>query len=224
MAKRLPAARLLRGLLKNGIVTDKKEIALIQTKMKSPKTQIELNRFYTINKGSRWVDRLKIWGLWLVKHQDTIFSILGIAVLILDDGKRVLVDANDVDPVIVTTVVKPEVPTETPDGEKVIAFTEAAKELNKKTAKAIPPVRGMYDIGIIKPNPVEAQFTNPDLGVPHDEDSPQLDEDEDIDDVEWFDIADEWDDDPSEELPSEVQAVIDAQHAALDAQSEEVTE
>lgn len=97
MATRLPRPKLLRGLIKRRIVSgDAKTVALINSRLDDPATYRALNEYFTTNRGSKWVDRFKVWCDWLWLHKDAILRILGL-VLMFTDGEPTLKTIEDVE-------------------------------------------------------------------------------------------------------------------------------
>ena len=133
-------------MAKRGIIpTDKASVKLIEGQLLKAKNRQQLDRFYTVKRGNRIIDRFKAFCDWLWLHRESILEILGIVIMFADDGQPIGVQLKeDVEK------EKAERVTETPNGEKVEDFLE-------------------------------------------------LDE-EDKDEDEWFDIADEWEDDDEDPL------------------------
>ena len=224
--KRLPRQKLTRGLFKSGIIKDPKGIELINKRLKDPRIDRKMNAFYSVNRGNRWIGRLRVWGQWLFRHRDEIFQILGIVVMFMDDGREVVMDADEARKLKEERDEKKvEVKTETPDGEKVEDFTEENAE---KAAE-------YYGIGINTPR--ETDNADPQTGTRNEETSetetsptPETEIGDIIVPVEaplplhWF-VEDEHDDDDVnpenhwDELDESEQAEILAEDEADDGKS-----
>jgi hypothetical protein len=108
----------------------KADIAVLERAMSDDNKAKELNKVYTINRGHRFVEKLKMFGKWLYTHREEIFRILGVVVMLMDDGTERLMTTEDAEKLEASRKPKPKKKPkkkvkpveETPDGEKVYDF------------------------------------------------------------------------------------------------------
>lgn len=146
--RRLPKQRFYRALLKADMITEK-DIPLLERKIKDYERYQKLNMHFTQERGFRWAEKLQAFARWLWEHREAILRILGLVLLFADDGTPTLKDEKELDADTIKRAnenLAKRKPTKwTPNGEKVIDFTEttAVEELTKEAQEA-----GLYDIGV----------------------------------------------------------------------------
>lgn len=150
----LPKQRFYRGLMTAGLIT-KKDIPLIERKMREGNRYQQLNVHFTQNRGSRWASKLQAFAKWLYMHREVILQILGIVIMFADDGRPVLRCADEVAreeeaKAKAKAKAKPKrkkkVATKTPDGEPVEDFVNREEVLDELTAES--QKLGLYDLGV----------------------------------------------------------------------------
>jgi len=127
--RRLRKQQMYRGMLSAKMIS-KADIAVLERAMSDDNKAKELNKVYTINRGHRFVEKLKMFGKWLYTHREEIFRILGVVVMLMDDGTERLMTTEDAEKLEASRKPKPKKKPkkkvkpveETPDGEKVYDF------------------------------------------------------------------------------------------------------
>lgn len=141
--RRLPKARLYRGLLKAKMITEK-DIPLIQRKLADFKKYQQLNVAFTNNRGHRWANRLQSFARWLWENREVILQILGLVIMFAEDGTPRVVDADELDAETLKEakqkLAKRKPMKYTPHGEKVEDFLDEEVQRNQDS--------GQYDIGL----------------------------------------------------------------------------
>lgn len=141
--RRLPKARLYRGLLKAKMITEK-DIPLIQRKLADFKKYQQLNVAFTNNRGHRWANRLQSFARWLWENREVILQILGLVIMFAEDGTPRVVDADELDAETLKEakqkLAKRKPMKYTPHGERVEDFLDEEVQRNQDS--------GQYDIGL----------------------------------------------------------------------------
>jgi len=125
--RRLRKQQMYRGMLSAKMIS-KADIAVLERAMADDNKALALNRVYTINRGHRFLNRLKHFGKWLYTHREEIFRILGVVVMLMDDGTERLMTVEDAEKLEASRKPKPKRKKkvkpveETPNGEKVYDF------------------------------------------------------------------------------------------------------
>jgi len=135
--KRLPPARLYRGLLRAKLM-EKSDLKTFEDRLKDPAVYRQVNEFYTSHKGHKWIGKVKMFADWLWKYREEILQILGFVIMFAEDGRPMLRDKAEVEAEELARVKK----------EKALAKRKekAAKERAEKEAEEARS----YDIGIVE--------------------------------------------------------------------------
>lgn len=137
--RRLRKHTMYRGLLSAKMIT-REDIPVLERRLLEVDRYTELNKMFTINRGHRFIDKMRAFGKWLYTHREEIFRILGIVVMLMDDGTEKLMTVEDAEKLEASRKPKPkrkrkpkkaQPVEETPDGEKVYDFVmpEVAAEV-----------------------------------------------------------------------------------------------
>lgn len=162
--RRLRKQQMYRGMISAKMIT-KEDIAVLERQFMDINRAKELNKVYTINRGHRFVEKLKMFGKWLYTHREEIFRILGVVVMLMDDGTPKLMTVEDAEKLEASRKPKPKrkpkkkKPTETPDGETVYDFMtpEVAEEVTELIEEGNLENKGEEDASGTLPKEVDCE-------------------------------------------------------------------
>ena len=148
-----------RGLLSAKMIT-REDIPVLERRLLEVDRYTELNKMFTINRGHRFIDKMRAFGKWLYTHREEIFRILGIVVMLMDDGTEKLMTVEDAEKLEASRKPKPKRKRkpkkaqpleETPDGEKVYDYVTPAVAARSRYLKKSSLVKKNWVIAALAP-------------------------------------------------------------------------